>query len=75
MLTFQRDGLAVTTRGAFHRKEPGAHGIHPCRHVFLAQVVVSVDSNSGEGLSHHLAGEFLVEEAPVQQHLYVRGAG
>src|SRR5207249_7514537 len=72
---FQRDGLAVGTRRAFHHEDPRAHRIHPGRHVLLGHVVIGVDADSREGLPHHLGVVFLVEKTPVQQHLHLGGAG
>src|SRR5215510_3884757 len=75
VLPLQCDGLSIRAGRAFHRKDSGAHGIHPCRNVSLAKVVVCGDSNPGVGLSHHVATEFLLEKAPIQQHLHFHRSG
>ena len=65
MLSLQCNRLAIGACRTFHQKYPCAHGIDPGCDVFFPNIVVSVDSNSGEGLAHHLAGEFLLEKTPV----------
>ncbi len=75
VLPRQSDGLSIRASRAFHHKDPGAHGTHPGRYIALEKVVVAGYLKSGEGLSHHLAGEVLLEEAPVQQYLHFSGTG
>src|SRR5215470_20372239 len=59
VMPLQCDGLSIRAGRAFHRKDSGAHGVHPRRNISLAKVVVCSDSNPVVGLSHHVAAEFL----------------
>ena len=74
IMPYEVDSSPIRTCCAFHHENPRGHRIHPRCDIFFPKVVVRVDGNPGERLTHHLASDFLIKIASVQQHLHFGGA-
>jgi hypothetical protein len=72
VLSLLRDGVLIAGT-TFHHMERRGHGIHPGGGVFLALIVVAGDADSLKRLAHHVAGTFLLQETPAENHLLLTG--